>query len=316
MIKRQHSLTQDAQVDDDDAALLPIRTVAALTGIKTGTLRIWELRYHLLTPVRTDTGHRLYTQRDVAKLNEVQRLLDGGISIGQVSAHLAEHKSSAAGLPAAPHDNIDAQRIVMLDAVGRFDERELSNAYSNLLALYPLDIVTKRILMPMLSQLGMRWAETAAGIAEEHFFSHFLRNKLGAQLHHREANPDGARLLLACLPRERHEIGLLLFANYLLDVGCRATVLGADLPLTETARVAQRGGFAGVVLSGSCDHSIDSEHDALRALVQSVAAPVFVGGAVAVRHAQAIQKCGAIAAGTDLRQGWAIIRERLSTSAD
>lgn len=92
MIKRQHPATPDAQIGDDNAALLPMRTVAALTGIKVGTLRIWELGYHLLTPVRTDTGHRSHTQRDVAKLNEVQRLHDCGIRICQVSAHLAERR--------------------------------------------------------------------------------------------------------------------------------------------------------------------------------------------------------------------------------
>lgn len=74
----------------DQNALYPIREVARLTGIKPITLRAWERRYDLIEPVRTESGHRLYTQEHIDFLNEALRLMDEGIPISRVKAVISE----------------------------------------------------------------------------------------------------------------------------------------------------------------------------------------------------------------------------------
>ena len=68
--------------------LYPIGTVASLTGVPVITLRAWERRYGLLTPVRKPSGHRLYTREDIDRIHRVVALLDDGMRIGQVHDEL------------------------------------------------------------------------------------------------------------------------------------------------------------------------------------------------------------------------------------
>jgi len=70
-------------------ALLPIRTVSALTGVNAVTLRAWERRYGLVRPKRTPKGQRLYTQAHVEEIQRVLALMRTGVAIGQVRAALA-----------------------------------------------------------------------------------------------------------------------------------------------------------------------------------------------------------------------------------
>jgi len=209
-----------ARQDEREASLYPIRTVSTLTGVNTVTLRAWERRYGLIRPTRTASGHRLYTQAQIDLINRVLVLLDKGIAISQVRAALDSTVE-----PQAPGEAQAGpwQRYLerMVSAIVRFDENGLEESYNEALSLYPVDMVTRHLLLPLLTELGQRWETAEGSIAEEHFFGVYLRNKLGARFHHRARGNTGPRLLLACLPGELHEIGVLLFALSAHDNGFR-----------------------------------------------------------------------------------------------
>ena len=101
---------------------------------------------------------------------------------------------------------------MMLDAISHFDENRLDNIYNDALSLYPVDLVSSRLITPLLHALGKHWKESDSGIAEEHFFSVYLRNKLGSRIQHMNQRANGPLLLIACLPGEQHETGMLLFS--------------------------------------------------------------------------------------------------------
>ena len=88
--------TRTAPRPTDESELFPIRTVASLTGVNAITLRAWERRYGLIKPVRTDSGHRLYTQVDIDTIHQVVALLDKGVAISQVRNALGETEQGAA----------------------------------------------------------------------------------------------------------------------------------------------------------------------------------------------------------------------------
>ena len=143
--------------ETDDTALYPIRTVADLTEVNAITLRAWERRYGLFEPIRKASGHRLYTQAHIDLITRVVGLLDRGMRIGQIKAQLDAEKK------ALNDDNVAKDiwsRYVdrMIAAVIRFDERGLEETYGDALALYPIDTVTEKLLMPLLAELGRRWA--------------------------------------------------------------------------------------------------------------------------------------------------------------
>jgi len=291
------------------AELFPIRTVSSLTGVNAITLRAWERRYGLIRPVRTPTGHRLYRREDIDVIHRAVALIDKGMSIGQV-------KKSLDLLPDDAHSEPTSQwprhQTRMVNAIARFDEDELEDAYNEVLSLYPIEQVTQFLLLPLLRELGRRWESSEGSVAEEHFFAVYLRNKLGARFHHRARDSFGPRLLSACLPGEQHEIGLLLFALTAIDHGLRPVLLGANTPLCELPIAIKRANCSALVLSGSMSPQRSVLREELPKLVAAIELPVFVGGAVSVREHDAIVSAGAIPVGSDLAKGSARIRSALT----
>lgn len=289
-MRRQPSATPSGE-------LFPIRTVADLTGVNAITLRAWERRYGLIKPVRTDGGQRMYRREEIALIHRVVGLLEQGIPIGRVALALEDD---------AQPDN-DARSSVwekylerIVGAIGRFDEDEVEEVYNAALALHPLPQVTEQLLLPLLRELGRRWETGQGSIAEEHFFSAYLRNKLGARFHHRTRTARGRRLLVACLPGEQHELGLLLFALLAVDRGMQIVMLAANVPLSELPTAAKRGRCDAIVLSATITPGSEVLTRDLSSMVQSAQLPVFVGGVVSMRERDAIVAGGAEPLGTDV----------------
>jgi DNA-binding transcriptional MerR regulator/methylmalonyl-CoA mutase cobalamin-binding subunit len=286
-------------MENDNEARLPIRTVSALTGVNAVTLRAWERRYGLIRPHRTPKGHRLYTSAQVEEIQRVLALMRDGVAIGQVRDAL---RAAAAAPDKAGTGTWASYRKRMVAAIAAFDEQALEALYEESLSLHPIDRVNRMLLMPLLEELGGRWNTVAGGVAEEHFFSVYLRNKLGARFHHRRALPGGPKLLLACTPGEQHEIGLLLFALAAHDAGMRVVLLGANVPLAESGAATRRAQCDAVVLSSSIEPPPEFFKE-LTGLVAAVRRPVFVGGGTAASHSKRIEAAGAIPLGSGIEAG-------------
>lgn len=283
-----------------DEGLVPIRTVSSLTGVNSVTLRAWERRYDLIKPIRTPKGHRLYTMADVELIHQVVSLLDRGMSIGQVRQVLDADKARSESAAISDFDPWLNYRHHLLRAITAFDDGELSEVYNEVLSLYPVDIVTHRLIVPLLRDLGERWAQGLGSIAEEHFFSMFLRNKLGARFHHLNHDRQGPKLLTACLPGEQHEVGLLLFALAALDWDYRVVLLGPNTPLGELPPVVAQAATQAIVLAGSLEVAATVVEEALPGLCRTVTVPVFIGGRITERYRDAIAAAGAIPLEHDL----------------
>lgn len=296
-----------------DTEVYPIRTVSTLTGVNAITLRAWERRHGLVKPVRTEGGHRVYTRADIDKVHRILSLIENGVAIGQVQQALAAH---AAAQPRAADQGPSAgYRARMAAAIAQFDENRLEDVYNETLALYPTEQVTRNVLLPLLAELGERWLESKRGVAEEHFFAVYLRNKLGARFHHRSRAAAGPKLLLACLPGEQHEVGLLLFALAAHERGYRLVLLGADMPLAELAYATHRSQAGAIVLSGSIESGTERFEEDLSQLVREAGVPVFVGGQISVRRRDAIVAAGGAPLGSDIAASLAHIGAALAHPA-
>lgn len=287
--------------------LYPIGTVSEITGVNAVTLRAWERRYGLIQPERTPKGHRMYSQTDVDKIQQIVDQLGRGIAISRVAESL-QVEPALAGVEA---DVWKTYQVRMIEAISQFDENVLDAIYNEAMSLYPVDIITRQLLTPLLISLGERWKTTNGSVAEEHFFSVFMRNKLGARFHHRNKRNTGPRLIAACLPGEQHEFGLLLFALAAHARGYRLILLGADLPLEELAHVVSRTRSDGVVLSGSVQLDASMLQDHLEELAEVSSIPVFIGGHVAENYRDEIEAAGAVPLPEDLFATFRIINSVL-----
>ena len=300
-------LTMKEKVGDN----FPIRTVSEITGVNSVTLRAWERRYGLIKPLRTPKGHRLYSQQDIQLIQDVLDRLSQGMSISQIARDILDKTSMDNG----EHPDVWGQYCQhMIKAVSRFDEHALEAVYNDAMALYPVDVVTTHLIMPLLEELGDRWQIKSGSIAEEHFFSVYLRNKLGARFHHQNLKNSGPKLIMACLPGEHHEFGILLFALTAHSKGYQVILLGADLPVTELIQVAERTDSQGVVLAGSASLNCNSVMEDINLLTSTLSIPVFIGGDVSSTCRDDIVKARAFALGQDLVGSLYTIANRLNRS--
>lgn len=293
--------------------LYTIGTVSRLTGVGSITLRAWERRYELIHPERKDSGHRLYTRKNIDQINRITALTDQGIRISQITPDMLEDEVADNETEESAGDHWNEYLQNMIEAIVVFDERRLEDVYNEALSLYPIGVVTRLLIKPLLIELGLRWEANEQGVAEEHFFAFYLRNKLGARFHHRPRKDGGPQLLLAGLPGEYHEIALLLFALAANEQGFQLLTLGANMPLIELARVAEQAMPDAVVLSGAIQPSETVLNEDLPEFVKAVSMPVFVGGRASVFAAEAINKSGAVILGQDMELGLSRLKGSLDS---
>jgi DNA-binding transcriptional MerR regulator len=134
-------MTQQTKTEE---SLIPIRELSALTGVNSVTIRAWERRYGLLKPQRTPKGHRLYGQSDVELIQEIQRWLDKGISIGKVKDLLKTRPSEAV----VTDDDWLHINNQLEDAINSLDDKKVEKILNELTSTYPAKHIWKNIGQP------------------------------------------------------------------------------------------------------------------------------------------------------------------------
>lgn len=223
---------------------VPIREISRLTGINTVTLRAWERRYGLLKPQRTEKGHRLYSQDDVARVKEIQSWLGRGLAISKVNAILS------AQTPEISEDSIGSAWIVLqqqLDkTISHFNRRQLERVLEDLLALYPPEMLADELFLPLLTQLK---GEDASKPARMAFFKIILTEHLYTVQYRQRQLAQGARILL--VSSTATELSLLpLLLNYALLANNQRTEFLQHLELEEAVLVAEALGSDLLIICG------------------------------------------------------------------
>jgi DNA-binding transcriptional MerR regulator len=214
-------------VANDVEQHLRIGELARRVGVKPELLRAWERRYGLLRPERTPGGLRLYSPEDERSVRLMQARLGEGLSAAEAARLVLAGEGGPATDAGTPLLDRDAGRL--RDALDRLDADEANAALDRLLASFLLDTVLAEVVLPYLRDLGDRWEQGSASVAQEHFASNLLRARLAALARGWEAG-GGPRALLACAPGELHDLPLLIFGLALRARGWRIVYLGADTP--------------------------------------------------------------------------------------
>lgn len=229
-----------------DRGRVRIGELSRRVGVTPEVLRAWERRYGLLSPTRTAGGFRLYGEDDERRIRRMLEHLEQGVSAAE-AARLAgavppARPDAAAGTDDGKGPPTAATLAEQLrHALDGFDDVGAHAVLDRLLGAYPLESVLRDAVLPYLHELGERWAHAEASIAQEHFASALLRGRLLA-LARDWGRGRGPHALLACVPGDQHDLGLICFGLTLRAHGWRITYLGADTPLLtliETADLLQ-----------------------------------------------------------------------------
>jgi MerR family transcriptional regulator, light-induced transcriptional regulator len=212
-----------------------IKDLEQLSGIKAHTLRIWEQRYDILSPDRTDTNIRTYDDNDLKLVLNIALLKDHGYKISEISNMPPEELAKEVLLISDKQlnypDQIHALTISMLD----LDEERFEKIVSTNTLQFGFENMMINIIYPFLSRIGTLWITGSIGPAQEHFISNLIRQKLIVAIDGQLPSlRPGAKKYLLYLPEgEMHEISLL-FANYIIRSRQNKVIyLGQSLPFSE-----------------------------------------------------------------------------------
>ena len=204
-------------------------------------LRAWERRYGLLSPTRTAGGFRLYGDDDERRVRRMLRNLDSGLSAAEGARLALAEGDDPAPVELRRRHRPRGRRRPAARSARSLRRAGAHAALDRLLATFTLETVLRDAVLPYLHELGDRWQRGEASIAQEHFASALLRGRLLGLA--RGWGSGGSPLaLLACLPGDQHDLGLICFGLALRGHGWRITFLGPDTPLAtiiETARHAR-----------------------------------------------------------------------------
>lgn len=216
-----------------------IKDLEILSGIKAHTLRIWEQRYNLLTPKRTDTNIRYYDDEDIKRILNIALLNQHGIKISNISKmsniEINENVSSLNTTDLLYPENVNKLVICMLD----LNENSFNSLMNENTQKWGFENTIINIVHPFLIKIGLLWQTGAISPAHEHFITNLIRQKIISEINNLEntQNQDNKKFILYLPENEYHELGIL-FCHYLLKKRNHFVIyLGQNLPLVDVKAI-------------------------------------------------------------------------------
>ena len=176
--------------------------------------------------------------------------------------------------PRSPVSDIAARLRAALDS---FDDQAAHAALDRLFATVSIEAALAEVLIPYLRDLGERWAAGSASVAQEHFAASLIRGRL-LGLARDWGTGLGPSVLLACLPDEDHDLGLVIFGVLVARRGWRVTFLGADTPFDALADTVRTLDPALVVLHTLNPDRLDRHAADIRGLADSIPVAIPAAG--------------------------------------
>ena len=233
----------------DFATCYPAQTVYTIsqasqrTGIAIATIRMWERRYGVVSPMRTAAGYRLYDDDAVDRLTAMQYLVErqgwrpsqAGERVRSATPDELDELSRAGrsrdiASPARGRPLVDAVDAIV-DAARRLDMRSLDQTLDEAFAAQRFESAMDDVVFPALRGIGDAWSSSELDVAREHAASETIRRRIAHYFDAAAQNGVGATVVIGLPPGSRHELGAFAFAVAARRAGLDVVYLGADVPL-------------------------------------------------------------------------------------
>lgn len=213
-----------------------IKDLENLSGIKAHTIRIWEKRYKLLSPKRTDTNIRFYDLKNLQKLLNVTLLYNNGYKISKISK-LSEHeiKKQCRNIiteKAVKNLFINDLKLAMIN----FDQTLFETSYQKLLEVLDFKEIYVSYFVPFLNEIGLLWHTDTINPAHEHFITSLIKQKILVnieKIQHIPPTRHDNRFILFLPENEIHELGLTYINYEIMSRGYQSIYLGQSTPISS-----------------------------------------------------------------------------------
>lgn len=287
---------------DPHQAAHPIQVAARRTGLSTYVLRAWEQRYGVVSPLRSASGRRLYSDADIERLRLLQSAIRAGRRIGDVASlaredlvamRAADTRDTVPGISDTlqSKDRWQASEFMRacIDAIRQMSPAGLESTLYNASVAVSVPVLLEEILSPLLRDIGIQCREGDMRIAEVLMASAAIRSFLGTLTLNRDVPPAAPRVVIATPTGHRHEFGALMAAVTAASEGWNVIYLGSDTPADEIAATAANIRAKAVAISLIYPtHDGHLSHELLRLRRQIGRKMPLLAGGAAVRDCQAL----------------------------
>lgn len=286
-----------------------IKTVATQTGLTQSTIRAWENRYNVVTPMRTETNRRLYSDADISRLTLLRLVTEAGHSIGRIAGlpteellvligaeQIIPHVPAIAKAAVSEETSLRFYIASCLAAVKQFEARALESTLFAASIAFSQPVFLEKLITPLMREIGDQWRSGILRIAHEHLAAAVIRTLLGGICQGFDVPASMPNLVVATPRGQLHEIGALIAGTTAASEGWSVTYLGTNLPAEEIVGCAVQNSAKAVGLSiiyPTDDPNIANELGKLRRGLQENVA-VFIGGSGAVAYDPVINSIGAV----------------------
>lgn len=215
-----------------------IKELEKFSGVKAHTIRTWEKRYGLVTPRRTPTNVRLYSDSDLRKIMNVAVASNAGVKISHIArltanqlANLVQNGSPQGHAIASPIDKLVLATVSMDEALFNKELKKIERSKG-------FESTVLEVLYPLLERIGVLWQTGEVTPAQEHFVSNLIRQKMFVAIDSLPLPANNASKVVLFLPeQEFHEIGLLFYHYLVRHVGHAGFYLGQSVPYEDLKKV-------------------------------------------------------------------------------
>ena len=228
----------------------PIKVVSQMTGLSAFVIRAWEKRYSVVSPSRTETNRRLYSESDIEKLRLLNEAVHGGHNIGGVANlsvdelhNLLSHKDVSAARVDQSLDDISADTSSVINScievIKAYDGKALETLLLKASSKMSQPQLIENLIIPLVYKVGDMWHDGTIRVANEHLASAVIRSFL-TNLIDQHIPAENAPIIISATPRgQDHELGALIVAVVAAAVGWKVIYLGPNLPVEEIAAVSE-----------------------------------------------------------------------------
>jgi DNA-binding transcriptional MerR regulator len=211
-----------------------IKDLENLSGIKAHTIRIWEKRYNILEPMRSETNIRFYDIKNLQKLLSIVLLHNYGYKISKISTLSSDEFNKLANdiisEKSAKNHAISTFKIAMMN----FDQTLFFNTYNKLLSEKSFKEVFYSVFIPLMQELGYLWQTDTISPAHEHFITYLIKQKLlinTEKVQTLTPTKEDKVFVLFLPSNEIHELGIMYLNYEILLNGYQTIYLGESIPI-------------------------------------------------------------------------------------
>jgi MerR family transcriptional regulator, light-induced transcriptional regulator len=217
-----------------------IADLEQLSGIKAHTIRIWEKRYNLISPSRTSSNIRYYTDDDVIKLLNTVSLLDAGYKISRIGLLSDSELKEQIHLINTDEGNYTLFINKFIDATLHFNIELFNATFDEIYFKIGMQKTMTEVIYPFLIKIGILWTTSDTSPIQEHFASSMIRKKIVFSTETLPKSLKSNVKFVLFLPEEEwHDIGLL-FTEYLIaEKGLQVYNLGQNLPIDNLPLIVE-----------------------------------------------------------------------------